>query len=94
MRTRTQGQSRINVRGKGWSKPRSIANDKYQVISRAVLTSLPKTPITYSEVVKRVEAKVQSFSGSIPWYIIACLRELEVQGKVMRHVDPIRYSRR
>jgi hypothetical protein len=94
MRTRTQDQSRVHVRGKGWSKPRSIAADKYQVISRALLTSLPKTPITYSEVVKRVEAKVQSFSGSIPWYTIACLRELEAQGKVMRHVNPVRYSRR
>jgi hypothetical protein len=85
--------SRTKVRGKGWTRSRSIASDKYQVISRAILATLPKTPITYTEVVRRVEAKAKRFAGSISWYTITCLRELEMQGKVTRHRNPVRYSR-
>ena len=90
----TERQSRVRIRGKDWAKARFMSADKYQAISGAILSSLPKTPIAYSEVVKRVKARARSFSGSIPWHTIACLRELEVQGKVMRHEDPVRYSRR
>jgi len=87
-------QPRVAIRGKNWSKKFSIAEDKYQAISRAILASLRKTPITFTEVVQRVKAKLESFPGSIAWYTITCLRELEVQGKVTRHPQPVRYSRR
>lgn len=85
---------RVPVRGKNWSKNLSIAEDKYRAVSRAILASLRKTPITLTEVVNRVKAKLESFPGSIAWYTITCLRELEVQGKVTRHPKPVRYSRR
>lgn len=93
VRKKASNSSRTRIRGKGWTKKTSISSGKYQVISRAVLATLPKTPITFTEAVRRVEAKVRRFPGSVPWYTIACLRELEVQGKVIRHRDPVRYSR-
>ena len=86
--------SRVQIRGKGWTKVASIATDKYERISRAILLSLTKTPMTFTELVARVKAKVRGFSGSISWYTITCLRELEVRGKVTRHKAPVLYSLR
>jgi hypothetical protein len=64
------------------------------VISGAILISLSKSPIAFSTLVTKVRAKAPGFSGSIPWYTITCLRELEVRGKVVRHVAPVLYSLR
>ena len=72
----------------------SIATDKYEKISRAILLSLTKTPTTFTELVTRVKTKVRGFSGSIPWYTLTCLREPEVRGKVIRHKAPVLYSLR
>jgi hypothetical protein len=86
--------ARVQIRGKGWTKVSSIAVDKYEIVSRAILLSLSKTPITFSELVTRVTIEARGFSGSIPWYTITCLRELEVRGKVVRHRAPVLYSLR
>jgi hypothetical protein len=55
---------------------------------------LTKTPMKFTELVTRVKAKVRGFSGSIPWYTVTCLRELEVRGRVTRHKAPVLYSLR
>jgi hypothetical protein len=55
---------------------------------------LTTTPIAYSELVKLVDAQLDGFDGSIPWYTLSCLRELETQGKVTRHRQPVLYSKR
>jgi len=86
--------ARVQIRGRGWKKASSMAADKYEVISGAILVSLSKSPITFSKLVTKVEAKARRFSGSVPWYTITCLRELEVRGKVVRHVAPVLYSLR
>lgn len=86
--------SRVQIHGKGWRKAPSIAADKYTTISRAILASLTKTPMTFTDLVKRVKTRVGAFEGSIPWYTISCLRELGVQGRVVRQRKPPRYSRR
>jgi hypothetical protein len=91
-RTSNMTRSRTRIHGKGWKKATTIATDKYAVISRAIMASLSKKPITYSELVKRVKAKLKSFDGSIPWYTITCLRELETQDKVTRSQKPVLYS--
>ena len=83
---------RTRIRGNGWKKVSSISTDKFETISQAILLSLRKEPITFSELVVRVTTKARGFSGSIPWYTITCLRELEVRGKVKRHKAPVRYS--
>jgi hypothetical protein len=85
---------RVRIHGKGWSKVSSIAAGKYDIISRAILSSLTRRPITFSELVTRVTTKVRGFSGSIPWYTITCLRELEVRKKVVRRRAPVLYSLR
>jgi hypothetical protein len=86
--------TRVQIRGKGWKKASSIAADKYELISGAILKSLSKSPTTFSKLVAKVKAKTPGFSGSVAWYTITCLRELEVRGKVIRHVAPVLYSRR
>src|SRR5262245_5876394 len=94
MRRKTKGNSRTPIRGKGWRRPSTIATEKYQTISRAIMDSLTTTPIKFSELVNLVEARVTGFEGSVPWYTIGCLRELETQGRVARHRKPVLYSKR
>lgn len=89
----TTSVSRIAIRDKGWKRATTIATNKYNVISQAIMSSLPTSPIAFSELVKRVGAKVVSSDGSVPWYTISCLRELEVQGRVLKHQKPVGYSR-
>ncbi|MEW5977616.1 MAG: hypothetical protein AB1898_17620 [Acidobacteriota bacterium] len=91
MSRKTGRKSRTAIRGKGWQKATTIATDKYEIVSRAIMDSLTKTPVAFSDLVKSVEAQLRSFEGSIPWYTISCLRELEVQGKVTRQLRPVRY---
>jgi L-fucose isomerase-like protein len=94
MKNKTKTKSRTPIHGKGWKKATTIATDKYAVISRALMNSLTKTPIAFADLVKRVKGKLDSFDGSIPWYTMSCLRELEVQGKVTRHRKPVLYSKK
>jgi hypothetical protein len=72
------------IRGKRWKRSLTIADEKYRVISEAVLDVLGSEPIRYSDVAVGVKKRVQNFSGSIEWYTITVLRELESQGKVVR----------
>jgi hypothetical protein len=94
MRKKTKGDSRTPIRGKGWKRSPKIATEKYETISQAIMDSLTKTPIKFSELVKLVEARVKGFDGSVPWYTIGCLRELETQGRVTKHRKPVLYSKR
>src|SRR5262249_47727431 len=93
MRRRTTGDSRTPIRGKGWKRSSTIATDKYDTISKAILNSLTTTPITFSELVKLVRAHLQRFDNSVPWFTMSCLRELETQGRVTKHRKPVLYSR-
>jgi L-fucose isomerase-like protein len=79
--SRKPKKSRTTVRGKGWKKAITIATDKYEIISRAIMDSLTKTPVAFSDLVESVEAKLEYFDGSIPWYTVSCLRELECKGR-------------
>jgi len=93
MRKKIKGDSRTPIRGKGWKRSPTIATDKYDTISKAILDSLTTTPIKFSELVKLVGPRVKGFDGSVPWYTIGCLRELEIQGSVTRHRKPVLYSK-
>jgi hypothetical protein len=86
-------QARQQIRGKGWRKKFAISADKYAAMSAAILKSLGKTPISFGDMVDKLSDKLESFDGSIPWYAISCLRELETQGKVTKHLKPVRYSK-
>ena len=47
----------------------------------------------FSELVVQVTKAVRNFEGSIAWHVVACLRELEVQGRVTKHHGPVRYCK-
>jgi len=46
----------------------------------------------YSDLAAQVKKTVSNFDGSIAWYVMSCLRELEVQGRITKHQRPVRYS--
>ena len=86
---------RKTIRGKGWKKATNISLAKYRTISSAVLKVLTRDAMRFSDVVRGVEKQVKSFAGSVEWYTLSCLRELEGQKKIIRHkTRPVGYSRR
>ncbi|HQR07661.1 MAG TPA: hypothetical protein PLN21_12610 [Gemmatales bacterium] len=87
-------KARVAIRGKNWKRTPTIAQDKYDVMSKAILKALTTEPIAYTAMVKRIKATLKNFDGSISWYAIICLRELETRGKVIRHEKPVGYSRK
>ena len=89
----TKSESRKAIRGNGWKRSMTIAKDKYEAITNAILDSLTETPITFSQLVDFVKAKLPTFDGSIPWYTLTCLRELETQRRVEKHRRPVLYSK-
>jgi DNA-binding HxlR family transcriptional regulator len=86
-------RARKSIRGRGWKAPRTIAEHKYKIISRAILKVLSNEPMRFSDLVTQVTKAVRNFEGSIAWYVVSCLRELEVQGRVTKHHRPVRYSK-
>lgn len=85
--------ARTPIRGAGWKKKSTIATDKYEAVSEAILASLGADPIRFTDLVERVAKRLTNFEGSVGWYTISCVRELEVQGKITRHTRPVLYSK-
>lgn len=90
----SKNKTRVPIRGKNWKRTPTIASDKYQNMAKAILSTLTTNPIAFYDMVKRITPKLKNFDGSIPWYAITCLRELETQGKIIKHQKPVRYSKR
>lgn len=86
-------RGRTPVRGQGWKKRTTIASEKFDQVAAAVLKSLTTSPIRFYDLVERVAARLSGFAGSIPWYTLSVLRELEVRGRVVRSGPPVRYAK-
>jgi len=83
------------LRSARWKRSLTIAPEKYEAVSRAILATLSATPIRWGDLAKRVRARLPDFDASVEWYTIACLRELDTQRKVRRELrPPVLYSKR
>ena len=87
----TPRPARTLVRGKPWTARKSIDTAKFDAIAGAILASLEAKPIAFGELSARVERLLPRFDGSVSWYTITCVRELEVRGQVVRQEKPVRY---
>src|SRR4051794_17594854 len=88
-------KKRQKVRGKNWKRSIKIDDKKFKTVSAAILKSLKSTPMRFTEVVNSVKKRLKKFAGSIDWYTIVTLRELESQKKVKRHKKkPVVYSKK
>jgi DNA-binding HxlR family transcriptional regulator len=93
-RIKSRNTKKKKIRGKGWKKSIKVAQDKYDVISKAILKVLTKKPMRFSELVAKVKKQVPGFPGSVSWYTVTTLRDLESIGKVIRTKGkPVTYQK-
>ena len=60
-----------------------IAADKHGLMSQAIRNALAAgKSLTYTNLLKAVKKNLRTFPGSIGWYLISVIRNMESEGKV------------
>lgn len=93
MSRNSAAEPRVRVQGPGWKKPMTIAADRYDAVSSAILDVLSSEGVAFTRLVEGVAQRLPDFQGSLAWYTISVARELEARGLITRQGRPVRYAR-
>ena len=66
----------------------NISAEKYEMIKDQIISHLQQEPLTYSELVKKIESTLVGFDGSISWYTVVVKLDLEAKGIIRRLEEP------
>ena len=66
--------------GTGWA----VDSEKYNEVRRAILASLEFCPLTYTQIVQSLGARLRSFPGSLRWYAEVVKLDVEARQLIER----------
>lgn len=66
---------------------------KYDQVKQAIVESLTKDALSYTELTDAVRLLLSNFDGKIGWYTVSIKLDLEARGEVIRHAGkPEKYT--